>query len=244
MDKDSTIKILAVVAARGGSKGVKNKNIRDLLGKPLIAYTIAQVIKWGKFDKFIVSTDSEEIAKVAKDYAAEVPFLRPPELATDTANKMDALRHAFIETQRHYNIKFDALLDLDVTAPARTIEDIENIVCLFKEKRPDCIFSVVKARRNPYFNMVEKQTDGIVRISKELPFKIIRRQDVPEVYEMNCSMYVYNKDFLLDAHNKIPYAKKSIVYEMPELSRIDIDTELDFKFVEFLIKEGLIKLQY
>lgn len=236
------IKILAVVAARSGSKGVKHKNIRDLLGKPLIVYTIEQVIRWGKFEKFIVSTDSEKIAEIARICGAQVPFLRPAELASDTANKIDALRQAFIETQRHYNVRFDALLDLDVTAPIRTVNDIDNIVRIFIEKKPDCIFSVVKARRNPYFNMVEKQRDGTVKISKELPFKIIRRQDAPLVYDMNASIYVYDKDFLLNTDNKIPYAKRTLVYEMPQISAFDIDTELDFKFIEFLVKEGLVKL--
>lgn len=236
------LKILAVVAARAGSKGVKNKNIRKLLNKPLIAYTIEQVLKWRKFDKFIVSTDSKDIAEIAKHYGADVPFLRPRELATDTANKMDVLRHAFIETEKHYNVRFDALLDLDATAPIRTVEDIENIIDLFKKKKPDCVFSVVRAHRNPYFNMVEKQKDGSVRVCKELPSQITRRQDVPLVYEMNASMYVYNRDFLLDRNNKIPYAKRALAYEMSQVSRVDIDTEIDFKFIEFLIKRGIVTL--
>lgn len=239
-----TMKILAVVAARGGSQGLKNKNIRDLLGKPLIAYTIEQIVNWGKFDKFIVSTDSRRIAEVARSYGAEVPFIRPAELATDTAGKLDVLRHAFIEAEKHYNIKFDALLDLDATSPVRTVQDIENIVNLFKEKRPDCIFSAVKARKNPYFNMVEKKADGTVEVCKEAPIEITRRQDAPLVYEMDGSMYVYDREFLLDAANRTPYVKvkKTLVFEMGELSAIDINTEMDFKLIEFLAKERIIKL--
>ena len=95
----NTIKTLAIVAARGGPKGLKNKNIRDLLGKPLIAYTIEQIVNWGKFDKFIVSTDSKRIAEIARGYGVEVPFMRPAELATDKAGKLDVLRHAFIEAE-------------------------------------------------------------------------------------------------------------------------------------------------
>ena len=235
------MRILTVIAARGGSKGVKDKNIRNLSGKPLIAYTIEQVIRWGKFDKFIVSTDSNEIAKVARDYGAQVPFLRPAGLATDTSAKMDALRDAFIQAERYYGIKFDALLDLDATAPIRTVEDIENIVLLFSGNKTDCVFSVVKARKNPYFNMVEKQADGAVKICKEPDYGITGRQDAPLVYDMNASMYVYDRDFLLDTNNKMPYAKNSLVYEMGELSRIDIDTEIDFKFIEFLVSNGLVK---
>lgn len=236
------IKILAVVAARVGSKGVKNKNIRDLLGKPLIAYTIEQVIKWGKYEKFIVSTDSEKIRQLAIKYGAESPFLRPAELATDTANKMDALRHAFSQAQKYYSQRFDALLDLDATSPVRKVEDIEKIVRLYKEKKPDCVFSVVRARRNPYFNLVEKQKDGTVKLSKKIPCAVTRRQDAPQVYEMNASLYVYDREFLMDAKNRMPYAKKSLVYEMGELSRIDIDREIDFKFIEFLIREGRVRI--
>ena len=234
------MKILATIAARGGSKGVKNKNIRNLLGKPLIAYTIEQVIQWGKFGKFIVSTDSKEIADIAIRYGAEVPFIRPAELASDTAGKVDVLRHALIESEGYYNIKFDALLDLDATAFIRTTEDIENIVRIFKEKRPDCIFSVVKSHKNPYFNMVEEKEDGTVTVCKQFSNGIYRRQDTPKVYEMNASMYVYDRKFLLDANNKMPYSKKALIYEMGELSSFDIDSEIDFKFVEFLLKEGIL----
>lgn len=242
MVKKNSIKILAVVAARGGSKGLKDKNIMSLLGKPLIAHTIEQVVKWGGYDKFLVSTDSEKIAEISKRYGAEVPFLRPPELAGDAASKLDALRHAFFEAQKHYDLEFDTLLDLDATAPVRSVQDIENIVCLFKEKRPSCIFSVVKARRNPYFNLVEEQPDGTVKLCKELNGNVIRRQDAPIVYEMNASMYIYDRSFLLDANNKTPYAKRAMVYEMPKICAIDIDSELDFKYIEFLIKEGLVSL--
>lgn len=236
------MKILAVIAARGGSKGVKNKNIRFLADKPLIAHTIAQVKKWGKFDKFIVSTDSEEIAHIAREFGAEVPFLRPPEFAEDTSSKMDALRHAFLKAEEHYNEKFDALLDLDATSPVRTIEDIDGILEVFTEKKASCVFSVVKARKNPYFNMVEKLPDGSVGISKKAPAEIIRRQETPQVFDMNASMYVYDRDFLLDESNKMPYSKDAYIYEMGEKSSIDIDTELDFQFIEFLVKTGEVKL--
>lgn len=240
--KEDGIIILATVAARGGSKGVKNKNTRDLLGKPLIAYTIEQVMRWGKYDKFIVSTDSKEISKIALEYGADVPFMRPAELATDTAAKLDVLRHALIKAESYYNIKFDALLDLDATSPIRTEEDIENIVTLFKEKKPDCIFSVVKARRNPYFNMVEKTFNGRIKLCKKIPAYITRRQDAPLVYEMNASMYVYSREYLLNKNNKTPFANRALLFEMKDLSRIDIDTELDFRLIEFLIKESVVKI--
>jgi len=236
------MKILAVIAARGGSKGVKNKNIRLLADKPLIAHTILQIKRWGKFDKFIVSTDSEQIADIARKFGAEVPFLRPLSLAGDASSKMDALRHALLKAEEHYGEKFDALLDLDATSPVRTTEDIDGILTVFKEKKVPCVFSVVKARKNPYFNMVEELFDGSVEICKKRNVKVTRRQDAPAVYDMNASMYVYDRDFLLDGKNIMPYSKKACVYEMGELSSVDIDTELDFRFIEFLVKEGEITL--
>lgn len=236
------MKILAVIAARGGSKGVKNKNIKLLADKPLIAHTISQVKRWGKFDKFIVSTDSERIADVAREFGAEVPFLRPSEFAGDTSSKMDALRYALIKAEEHYAEKFDALLDLDATSPVRTPDDITGILEVFKEKKASCVFSVVKARKNPYFNMVEKLPDGSVKISKKASAEITRRQETPPVFDMNASMYVYARDFLLDENNKMPYSKDAYIYEMGEFSSVDIDTELDFRFIEFLVKTGEIKL--
>ena len=235
-------KILCTICARGGSKGLKGKNIRPLLGKPLIAYTIKQALRWGKANHVVVSTDSKMIANIAKKHGAEVPFTRPIELAGDNIGKLDVLRHALLESEKHYETRFNIILDLDVTAPVRSIKDINNIVNVFKEKKSDCVFSVVKARKNPYFNMIEEQHDGTVRICKESPDAILARQVAPAVYDMNASMYVYDRNFLLDANNKTPYAKTAYAYKMNEASAIDIDTEIDFKFIEFLVKEGVIKL--
>ena len=236
------MKILATIAARGGSKGVPGKNIRNLAGRPLIVYTIEQILRWGKFEKFIISTDSKEIADIASEYGAEVPFMRPTALAGDTVGKLDALRHALMESEKHYGAKFDALLDLDATAPIRTVNDIDNIVKLFQEKDAECVFSVVKSHKNPYFNMIEKRTDGTAELCKQPSVNILSRQASPAVYDLNASIYVYDRKFLLDANNKTPISKRSFFYEMDQISGVDIDTEVDFKFVEFLIKEGIVKL--
>lgn len=236
------MKILAVVACRGGSQGVKNKNLRLLDGKPLIVYTVEQVLRWGKFDKFIVSTDSQQIAEIAKKYGASVPFLRPDALATPTIAKMDSLRHALLTCEEYYKTKFDALFDFDATAPIRTVEDMDNILKLFIEKNPDCVFSVVKSKKNPYLNMVEKQADASVKVSKIPAQAIVTRQNAPEVFDMNASLYIFKRDFLIDENNKLPYAGKTYAYEMDETSGIDINSELDFKFIEFLMQEKVVKL--
>ena len=236
------MKILAIAAARGGSKGVKNKNIRLLANEPLIAYTINQIKKWGKFEKFIVSTDSAAIADIARGLGVDVPFMRPPELATDTSGKIEALRHAFKSAEEYYNTKFDALIDLDATAPIRTLQDLDNCLDIFIKDKPDTIYSVVRAHKNPYFNMVEKNSDGHYVLSKSLGSNIKRRQDAPEVYSLNASIYLYKREFILNDKNDTCLTANSRIYIMDDIAGIDIDREVDFKFIEFLIKEGLVQL--
>lgn len=235
--------ILVTICARGGSKGVSNKNIRLLLGKPLIAYTIEQAQKWGGASEVVVSTDSTKIAELAKKYNAQVPFIRPADLATDESPKIPAIRHALKACEEIYQKKYDIVVDLDPTAPIRKENDIENCYQLFIKKKPKTLFSVVTAHKNPYFNMVEeKSTNGFISLCKELPKSVHRRQDAPLVYDMNASIYIYGRDYLLDETNKGPCSAESIVYEMDQLSSYDVDREIDFKFIEFLAKESMVQL--
>jgi len=201
--------ILCTICARGGSKGLKDKNIRPLLKKPLIAYTIKQALSWGKAKRIVVSTDSKKIANIAKRYGAEIPFMRPKKLATDKAPKLFSVRHALVESERFFREKYDIIVDLDVTAPVRKIKDLDNCLNVFIEKKPKTLFSVVKARRNPYFNMVERKEDGFVKLCKELPGEIVRRQAVPEVYSMNASIYFYSREFLLKDKQTMPFSNKT-----------------------------------
>lgn len=231
--------LLITICARGGSKGVKSKNIRKLAGKPLIYYTIKQATEWGRGKHIVVSTDSEEIARIAKEHGAEVPFMRPQELASDTAGKVAAIRHSLISCEEIFGETYEAIMDLDVTSPVRKVEDLEKAFNLFLERKPKTLFSVVNAHRNPYFNMVEEMEDGRVNLCKKGNF--IRRQDAPKVYDMNASIYIYDRNFLLDG-NENAVSDNSIVYIMEDESRMDIDSELDFKFIEFLIKENRISL--
>ena len=237
------MKILVTIAARGGSKGVKNKNIRALCGKPLIAYTIEQAQKWGKASKVLVSTDSAEIAAAAKKYGAEAPFLRPAELSSDTAPKVPVIRHAWREAEKLYGETYDFVVDLDATAPLRLIADIEASLKKAVEKKSSVLFSVVPAHKNPYFNMVEVDGEGWAALCKKLPGTVKRRQDAPAVYDMNASIYVYSREFLLGESLTV-LTDNSAVHVMDELSGTDIDREVDFKFVEFILKEGLWKFDY
>jgi len=235
-------RILLTIAARGGSKGVKNKNLKNLCGLPLIAHTIIQAKKWGKADKIVCSTDSREIAKVALKYGAEVPFMRPPALATDTAGKFEVIRHC-LKTVEEMTAKFyPIVIDLDATSPVRKITDIDGALRLFTKNRPKSVFSVVACRRNPYFNMVEVNAKGYAYLVKPLKSAVKRRQDAPKVYDLNASIYVYERKFILDKKSTSVLSDKSLIYIMNEYSAFDIDSESDFEFIEFLVEKGAVRL--
>lgn len=234
-------KILLVIAARGESKGVPNKNIRAINGVPLIAYTIMQAKKWGKASHIICSTDSRKIAEVALQYGAEVPFMRPGELAGDKAGKLEVIRHALLKMEEKTGEKYPIIIDLDATSPIRKIEDIEGAYRLFADKRPKTVFSVVPARKNPYFNMVEPNAQGYVELVKRPDTSVLRRQDAARVYDMNASIYVYDREYLVDQDIRSALSDRSLAWEMEDDSAIDIDTERDFQFVEYLLSKGLVK---
>jgi len=229
-------KVLCTICARGGSKGVKNKNTKNINEKPLIAYTIEQAKESGLFEHIVISTDSEEIAEISKKYGAEVFFKRDEAMASDTAGKLEVIRDAFVRSEEHYNCRFDYLIDLDATAPLRSVDDIIDSFKQFLDNDNDNLITAMPSRRSPYFNLVEIDQDGKVSLSKELDKRVIRRQDAPKSYDMNASIYIWKRDIILN-YNKL-FLEKTGLYIMPEERSIDIDTELDYKFVEFLMKEN------
>lgn len=228
--------ILCTICARGGSKGVKNKNIKELHGKPLIAYTIEQAKASGLFEHIVISTDSNDIANVAKEYGAEVFFKRSDEMASDTAGKLDVIRDAFVRSEEYYNKTFDYLIDLDATAPLRSVEDIINSFNQFKENNNDNLITAMPSRRSPYFNLVEQDKNGKVYLSKKLDSTVVRRQDAPKSYDMNASIYIWKRDIILNKNSL--FLENTGLYVMPEERSIDIDNELDFEFVEFLMRRN------
>lgn len=228
--------VLCTICARGGSKGVKNKNIKELHGKPLIAYTIEQAKISELFDHIVISTDSDNIASIAQDYGAEVFFKRSADMASDTAGKLDVIRDAFIRSEEHYKTSFDYLIDLDATAPLRNVEDIIDAFKQFQENDNDNLITAMPGRRSPYFNLVEQDKEGKVYLSKTLDNTIVRRQDAPKSYDMNASIYIWKRNVILN--EKKLFLDKTGLYVMPEERSIDIDTELDYKFVEFLMEKG------
>jgi CMP-N,N'-diacetyllegionaminic acid synthase len=230
---------LITICARGGSQGVKNKNIRPLMGKPLIAYTIECALKWEKAKRVIFSTDSEQIARIAIDHGAEAPFLRPASLAKWDVPKIAVVRHALCEVERDSPTRHEVIIDLDVTAPIRRVDDVERAYQLFLERRPRALFSVVKARKNPYYNVVEVDDQGYAHLSKDPGEAITCRQNAPAVYDMNASIHIYSREHVLDDRDRHICSERAVVYVMDDLSAVDIDSELDFKFIEFLMKEGV-----
>jgi N-acylneuraminate cytidylyltransferase/CMP-N,N'-diacetyllegionaminic acid synthase len=227
---------LCTICARGGSKGVKNKNIRQLLGKPLIAHTIQQAKTSQLFDSVAVSSESDAILDIAVKWGADFAIKRPEELATDTAPKLPCIRHCVIEMEYLTRKTYDIVVDLDVTSPLRNISDIQEAVSLLElEKAPNVITGTL-ARRSPYFNLVEIDANGVVRLSKPLSQPIIRRQDSPKCYDMNASIYVWQRQDLFD--NDSLFNDNTRLYIMPEERSHDIDTELDFQIVEMLLNKS------
>lgn len=227
-------KRLCTICARGGSKGVKGKNLRELLGKPLIAHSIEQAKFSGLFECVAVSSDSDEILKAAERFGADLLISRPDEMASDTAAKLPAIRHCVAEVERRLGTRFETLVDLDATSPLRIPEDIVGSVRLLEKEGVANIITGAPARRSPYFNLVEVGTDNVVRLSKVPEKAIVRRQDAPKCYDMNASIYVWQHDSLFVEH--AIFQPNTLLYVMPEDRSIDIDSELDFKFVEFLMQ--------
>ena len=209
------------------------KNLRLLGGQPLIVHTIDTARKCPSIDRVIVSTDDPEIAEVARASGAEVPFMRPNELASDSAAKLPVIRHAvdYLESKEGY--RPDIIVDLDPTSPLRTEADIETCIRMVRDEGADNVFSVTKAHRNPYFNMVEIVGDK-VRLVKTLPRPVVRRQDAPQVYDMNASIYAWKKEVLMN--NDSLFLERTRIYEMPGWA-VDIDNETDFEFIEFMLKK-------
>ena len=229
------MKSICFIGARGGSKGVKRKNIRLLNGKPLIAYTIESALDSRCFDHVIVSTDDKEIATIAKKYGAEIPFLRSKKLANDYSGMSDVLIHG-ISKLRSLGYSFDALINRDCTVPFIDIKDIRGAVNLFKKINCNGVYSVYRQHQNPYFNMMETDSNGYLKLSKKLKNKIIRRQDAPIVFQLN-GLFVIKPNALLKYGSTI--MPKILPYEIPPEHGFMIDTELEFKLAEVMLKEKL-----
>ena len=227
--------ILVTVCARGKSQGIKNKNIRLLDNKPLIYYTL-DIIKESKIvDDYVISTDSNHIMQVVKDYGFDIYFKRPAYLAEDKISRLEAVKHAVLWVEENFKRKYDIIIDLGVATPLKISVDLENSVKLLVETKAANVLSVTPSRRNPYYNMIER-VNGKVRLVKEPSHKITDRRDAPEIYDMNDGIYVWRRNILFsDAR---VFNTKTNIYIMPNARSIDIDEELDFSLAEFLINKN------
>jgi N-acylneuraminate cytidylyltransferase len=231
------MKTVAFIFARSGSKGLPNKNIKLLAGKPLIAYSIEQALATKRIDRVIVSTDSKEIAKVALDFGAEVPFLRPYKLATDDSPEWLSWRHGLEYLRTTTGSLPQVMVSLPPTSPLRAKEDIENCLDEFEKNDSDVVITVTDAHRNPYFNMVKTNMDGSVSLVNNMKTKLSRRQDAPALYDITTLCYIARPEFVLN-YNSIFEGKVKQVYVPIERS-IDIDSTHDFQIAEFLVKKQL-----
>ncbi len=231
------MRTLITICARAGSKGLKNKNWLELNGKPLISWTIEQAMahqaRITKTD-IAVSTNSIHAAKVAENHHECHVLPRMDELARDDTPKLDVLRDTVRRMEERAPV-YDCVIDLDITNPLRKPTDIQNAFTHFLLSKKSVVFSVNLARKNPYFNQIVYQPHpSIVR-----PGGLTRRQDAPQIFDMNASIYIYKRDWLMDERNIIPVCADSDIYLMEDWQFADIDTEVDFKIVGFLMGEYL-----
>jgi CMP-N,N'-diacetyllegionaminic acid synthase len=231
---------LCVISARGGSQGLPGKNIRQLLEKPLIVWSIEQALATTEIDRVVVSTDSEEIAAIARVAGAETPFLRPDYLSSSEAGKFDVFKHALASCEKHYAEEYEFYLDLDCTSPLREVSDISGCIAQFRylrQKGVDGVFSICTARKNPYFNLLEGDETGALKICKKLSSTIVRRQDAPPVYEHVASIYVLSPEYIRSASYLLDGHMEG--YDIGNEKSLDVDSDFDFLLIEYLMKRKL-----
>lgn len=227
--------IIAIIPARGGSKGLPGKNIKELCGKPLIAWSIESGLGSKYIDEVMVTTDSEEIAGVAREFGASVPFIRPAELASDTATSFDVIDHAISFYANNLHKKFDYIVLLEPTSPQRDEEDIDRAIeQLLSNSQASAIVGICKTEsQNPAF-LVRKTSDNIIVGYENQDMKILRRQDIGDVYFFEGSVYVSATDAYLS--RKTFYHERTLGYEVPKWKSLEIDDLDDFVMVEALMK--------
>lgn len=233
-------KILCVISARGGSIGLKNKNIKKFNGKPLISWTIHQALNSKYINKVYISTDSKKISKVSRKFGAHIPFLRNGKISKKNSSKFLAWKDALKQIESINNQKYDYYLDLDCTNPLRSSNDINNFCKTFltKKKNFDGMFTVAKARKNPYFNILEKYKNNFIvsKLKKKWPAS---RHLSPAVYDQVASMYIFNTNFIRQKNSM--YEGKITGYLLKDYQNFDIDSDLDFFIIDKLFKKYYLR---
>ena len=229
------IKAVGLITARGGSKGIPQKNIKPLAGKPLIAWTIEAALNSRRLDRVIVSTDDEEIAKVAREWGADVPFMRPPELAQDDSPHLEVIRHALRWLDSENQAQLDYLMLLQPTSPLRTTEDIDRAIVLATEKDADAVVSVCQTHDHPYLSK-QVTPDGRLLDFVEKPQGYLARQRLPPAYSLNGAIYLVRRSVLLERDDW--YTDGTFAYIMPPERSLDIDTPWDLHLVNLILRDA------
>lgn len=227
--------ILGVIFARGGSKGLPGKNIKKLAGKPLITYAIETAKRVSLIDRLIISTDSERIADVARRCGAEIPFMRPAELARDDSPELFAWKHAIEAVEKELGHRVDISVNIPATSPLRNEKDVSSCIELLLQGDVDIVVTVKEAERNPYFNMITLDDKGYAHLAMPTGKDISRRQQAPVVYDMTTVAYAAQASYILKASSLLEGRVKAV--EIPPERALDIDTMLDFEIAEFLINK-------
>lgn len=230
--------VLITICARGGSKGIPRKNLKEINNVPIIGYTINSAKKISNYFNnadIALSTENPEIKSVAETLGLSTDYSRPLKYATDNAGKIDVIKDILLFQEEKSGKRYDYILDLDVTSPLRSQSDLINSFEIINSD-PECqnLFSVSPSRRNPYFNMIQSKNDGFYELVKKGSFKT--RQSAPKVYDMNASFYYYRRQFF-DSGYTTAICDKSLIYCMPHIC-FDIDEEIDYEFMSFLIKNN------
>jgi len=226
-------RVIATICARGGSKALPGKNLRPLAGQPLIVHTIEHALACRVIDGVFVSTDDEQIAEVAQRAGAQVPYLRPAELATDEAPKLPAIGHLVAHLERS-GMSVDTVVDLQPTSPLRRPEDIEAALALLDDA--DLVVSVTEPSHNPYYTLAEADAEGRLQLSK--PAGFARRQDAPAVWGLNGSIYVWRRAALTKAIAEGFWSVRAKPYAMPRRRSVDIDDLEDFELAQWLLQRS------
>lgn len=230
----------AFVFARGGSKGLPGKNIMPLAGTPLIGWAIEQALAVPFVERVIVSTDSEEIADVAKNHGAEIPFLRPAALASDSASEWDAWEHAIRYFEKQEGKLPDPFISVPTTSPLRYSSDVSACLEEYSKGKADMVIAVTEAHRNPWFNMVCAQNNGTMMPVNSNKNTFSRRQDAPTVYDMTTLAYVANPRYVLESQGIFSGDVRAV--HVPIERAIDVDTQFDFDMADFLMRKRLGQL--
>ena len=225
--------MLAIIPARGGSKGLPRKNVKILYDKPLVAYTIEAAKCSNSIDRIVLSTDDPEIAQIGIQHGAEVPFMRPQELAQDTSFVIDTYLYTIERLQREFNLCVGEFVALNPTTPLRKSQDIDQAVELFVKRGADSVISCTQLH-HPAEWIFTMREDGLTQKDVKVEFKkMMNRQESHPSFVPNGAVYVYRYSFLKERYSY--FSDKTYAYVMPAERSVDIDSELDFKFAEFLM---------